>query len=162
MQPTKRGHAALCLPYARCLSRTIIFMTSLDSIANALFSLKGKSYAVAVLHSACSPGDDWRPPTTQSAFRDVEVVVHARVKSQIFKETSVEGQIEVIQVFKGAFSGEMVLTADSGACGIGKFNVGEEYVFFFRKKERYFVSHLVQPWHVPTQQILHELRTRQK
>jgi hypothetical protein len=169
-------------------------MTSLDSIANALFSLKGKSYAVAVLHkmarvyrdfggkrmqffatiisvflfnlmhsvSACSPGDDWRPPTTQSAFRDVEVVVHARMKSQIFKETSVEGQIEVIQVFKGAFSGEMVLTADSGACGIGKFNVGEEYVFFFRKKERYFVSHLVQPWHVPTQQILHELRTRQK
>jgi hypothetical protein len=111
---------------------------------------------------ACSPSDDWRPATTQSAFRDVEVVVHARVKSQIFKEASVEGQIEVIRVFKGAFSGETVLTADSGACGIGKFNVGEEYVFFFPKKERYFVSHLVQPWHVPTQQILHELRTPQK
>ena len=169
-------------------------MMKIDSVTNALFSLKHKNYAVSALHKitralcdfglwrmqffataitvslftlsqsaiACSPSDDWRPATTQSAFRDVEVVVHVRVKSQIFKEASVEGQIEVIRVFKGAFSGETVLTADSGACGIDKFNVGEEYVFFFPKKERYFVSHLVQPWHVPTQQILHELRTPQK
>jgi hypothetical protein len=169
-------------------------MTKLDSIANVFFSLKAKSYAVAVLHkmtrvlrnfggkrmqffvtvfsvllfnlmqsvSACSPGDDWRPATTQSAFRDVEMVVHVRVKSQIFKDASVEGKIEVIQVFKGAFSGEIVLTADSGACGIDKFNVGQEYVLFFPQKERHFVSHLVQHWHVPTQQILHELRTPQK
>jgi hypothetical protein len=168
-------------------------MVKLDSIANALLSLKAKSYAVSALHkmtrvfrdsggkrmqffatiisvflfnlmqvaSACSPSDGWRPATTQSAFRDVEVVVHVRVKSQVFKEASVEGQVEVIQVFKGAFSGK-VLTADSGACGIDEFNVGQEYVFFFRKKGTWFVSHLVQPWHVPTQQILYELRTPQK
>jgi len=112
--------------------------------------------------SACSPSDDWLPPTTQSAFRDVEVVVHARVKSQIFKEESVVAQIEIIQVFKGVFSEATVLTASSAACGIDKFNVGQEYVFFLRKSGTWFVSHLVQPWHVPTQQILHELRTPQK
>ncbi len=112
--------------------------------------------------SACTPSDDWHPATTQSAFSDADVVVHVRVKSQVFKVANVEGQVEVIKVFKGAFSGGMVLTADSAACGIGKFDVGGEYVFFFPKKERFFVSHLVQPWHVPTQQILHELRGQQK
>ena len=125
------------------------------AITVSLFALSQSAFA-------CSPSEDWRPATTQSAFRDVEVVVHVRVKSQVFKEASVEGQVEVIQVFKGAFSGKMVLTADSGACGIDEFNVGQEYVFFFRKKGTWFVSHLVQPWHVPTQQILYELRTPQK
>ena len=94
------------------------------AITVSLFALSQSAFA-------CSSSEDWRPPTTQSAFRDVEVVVHVRVKSQVFKEAGVEGQVEMIQVFKGAFSGEMVLTADSGACGIDEFNVGQEYVFFF-------------------------------
>ncbi len=111
---------------------------------------------------ACSPSEDWRPPTPESAFHGANVVIHARVISQSFKKEGVEGKIEVIRVFKGAFSGDTVLTASSAACGIDKFNVGQEYVFFFPSKERWFVSHLVQPLNVTAPQTLAALRTLRK
>lgn len=105
---------------------------------------------------ACDPKPEWRQATPQSAFTAARVVVHARV-------ASVQGSdpwfaiVDVLQTLKGSFSGNTVRTASHSLCGIGKFEVGREYVFFFQSSDSWFVTHLVQPMGFTTEQTLKAL-----
>lgn len=110
--------------------------------------------------NACSP-DKPLPASAYAAFREAKNVVHVRVLSQQVKGTRFFAQIELLETLKGEFPARTLETADSGACGIGGFKVGAEYVFFF-SNDLVFVSHLVQPPLSSTEKILNEVRVAMK
>ena len=116
--------------------------------------------ALQIHHAnACSPKPDWKPPTPASAFGTAQVIVHARILEQESDESrnTVTAQIQIIRVFKGSFSGNTVTTTDELECGIGKFEIGKEYIFFFKNKDRWFVNDLEQPKNLSTMQILESI-----
>lgn len=108
--------------------------------------------------SACSPVPGWRPPTVASALANSEVVIYARVDSkQLYDLGQVtKARVTVLKVIKGRFEGEQVITAGGSLCGIGTFQVGEHYVFFFSRAGNWFVSHLEQPRNATTDEILRD------
>ena len=106
--------------------------------------------------SACSPALGWFPPTPASAFATAEVVVHAQVISQESDERhyNTKAKVRVIKILKGTFSGDMVSTAAGSLCGVGTFEIGHEYVFFFARTGQWFVSGLAQPQNATTEELL--------
>jgi hypothetical protein len=114
--------------------------------------------------SACSPVPGWLPPTPAGAFAASEVVVHAQVISQESDEQhyNTTARIRTIKILKGTFSGDMVSTAAGSLCGVGTFEVGHEYVFFFARSGRWFVSNLVQPQSATTQELLRAINAMPK
>ncbi len=125
------------------------FLTAIVPISLIFFTATARS---------CSPPENWRPPTSESAFRDATVVVHAKVVSQTELRNKFEGQVLVMKMLKGEFSGDKVVTASYAACGIGRFKVGQEYVFFFPSAGQWFVSQLVQPSNLSARQILSAIK----
>ena len=97
-----------------------------------LMALAFLSVLLGSNHSfACSPSENWRPPTTEQLYRASGVVVHLRVISQQgSRQKAVDAVVEVIKVFKGEFRSKSIRTLPNGACGLGDFQVGSEYVLF--------------------------------
>jgi hypothetical protein len=87
------------------------------------------------------------------------VVVHAKVASSVTDPSGsiTEGQVTVIKVLKGRFSGSMVATGASSLCGIGRLSVGQEYVFFFNQRGSWWVHLLVQPPRMSAAEVLAEI-----
>lgn len=108
----------------------------------------------------CSVKPGWKPPTPAAAFAAAPVVVHVRVLSQEGIDPS-EVKVAVLRVLKGNFVGSTVRTASHSMCGVGKLEVGEEYVFF-TDAQRYFVSHVSQPSGLSAAQVLKALEGRDR
>ena len=114
--------------------------------------------------TACSPAPGWLPPTPTSAFSTSQVVIHAKILSQ---QADARGNhttaiVAVKSVMKGTFSGSAVETASPSLCGIGSFEVGREYVFFFSRTGYWFVSGYEQPENVATEEVLSAIGSLKK
>jgi hypothetical protein len=111
--------------------------------------------ALSVPAHACSIAPGWKQPTPEQAFAAAETVVHARVLSQSGANTDdVIARVAVIRTLKGSFKHSVVRTASGSLCGINQFNVGEEYVWFFRSANYPFVDHASQLGDFTVPQVL--------
>jgi hypothetical protein len=126
-----------------------------------LLALAGATQAAPAM--ACSPDGEY-PLSIASAYKAAAVVLHARVLSQKSEEqfTSTEAKIRPIKVLKGRFTGDTVSTGQVSMCGVGGFEVGREYVFFFRKEGNWYVNNLAQPESFTTQQVLQAIQAMPK
>jgi len=110
-------------------------------IFTAVLSLLTLSQGAA----ACSVLPSWRPPTLETALNQAAVVIQAKVIS-VHDELGVSlATVSVDRVLKGKYSGHIVETSGGSLCGIGTFNSGQTYVFFFEQRGEWYVNALAQP-----------------
>lgn len=86
---------------------------------------------------ACSPPQNWTPPTVEQQYRSAAVVVHLRILSQRASNSLTEATVKVIKVYKGQFNNDKIVTSPNGSCGLGTFSIGGEYVFFLGANENF-------------------------
>lgn len=88
------------------------------------------SMAAPLAASACSIRGEGN--SVESAYQSANTVIHARiVEEQKRPEGGARAKLEIIRVLKGGFSGASISTGGHNLCGLGGFEVGREYVFFF-------------------------------